>query len=248
MNFTKYNTSADISMKYDAGLRAYMIKIFNLMAIALTVTGFASYYAGTSETFFSIMYNKSSDGGLGITPLGWMIQLAPLFMVFFFSYKIASLPEKSARIIFWIYSLLMGLSIAPIFLMYTGESIARTFFVSASIFGLMGIYGYTTKKDLTSMGSFLMMGVLGIVLASIVNMFMGSSAVSFAISIIGVVIFTGLTAYDVQKLKNIYLYSPASGRMNEEALSKVAISGALTLYLDFINLFLMLLRLFGDRK
>jgi uncharacterized protein len=245
MNFTKYNTSAEMSMKYDAGLRAYMIKIFNLMAIALAVTGFTSYFASNSEVFFNIMYTKNADGGQGISPLGWVIQLAPLFMVFFFSYKINSISEKSARMLFWTYSVLMGLALSPIFLMYTGESIARTFFISASIFGAMSIYGYTTKKDLTSMGSFLIMGVIGILLASVVNMFMGSSALAFAISVIGVIIFTGLTAYDVQKLKNIYLQS---GRMNEASLSKVAISGALTLYLDFINLFLMLLRLMGDRR
>lgn len=244
MNFTKYNTSAEASIKYDVGLRAYMIQIFNLMATALAITGLFAYFAGNSEAFMSMMYSQKANG-MGLSPFGWMIQLSPLFIVMFFSYKINSISYQAAQMIFWAYSVLMGLSISPIFLAYTGESIARTFFISASVFGSMSIYGYTTKKDLTSFGSFLFMGVIGIVIASLVNLFMASSALSFAISVVGVLLFTGLTAYDVQKLKNVYLYS---ARMDGDAIKKVAISGALTLYLDFINLFIMMLRLFGSRR
>lgn len=244
MNFTKYNTSAETSIKYDEGLRAYMLQIFNLMAIALATTGVVAYVAGSSQGFFSMIYTQSANG-VGLSPLGWMIMLSPLFMVMFLSYKINSMSVQAAQFTFWVYSVLMGLSLAPIFLAYTGESVARTFFVSASAFGAMSIYGYTTKRDLTGFGSFLMMGVIGILIASVVNIFMVSSALSFAISVIGVLVFTGLTAYDVQSLKGIYLQS---ARMDSEAVNKVAIHGALRLYLDFINLFIMLLRLVGTRR
>lgn len=244
MNFTKYNTSAEISVRYDEGLRAYMLQIFNLMTIALGITGVVSYVAGNSEAFISAMYAANANGGMSLSPIGWMIILAPLFMVFFLSAKINSVSVQAAQMLFWGYSVLMGLSLAPIFLAYTGESIARTFFVTASVFGSMSIYGYTTKKDLTSMGSFLIMGGIGVAIASLVNLFLASSA-SFAISVIGVLVFTGLTAYDIQSLKNIYLQS---ARMDSEMAAKIAIHGALRLYLDFINLFIMLLRLFGGRR
>lgn len=244
MNFTKYNTSAETSIKYDEGLRAYMLQIFNLMTIALAITGVVSYVAGNSSAFISAMYTQSANG-MSLSPIGWLIMLAPLFMVFFLSAKINSMSVQAAQMTFWAYSTLMGLSLAPIFLAYTGESIARTFFVTASVFGSMSIYGYTTKKDLTSFGSFLMMGVIGIVIASLVNLFLQSSALGFAVSVIGVLVFTGLTAYDVQSLKNMYLQS---ARMDSETAAKIAIHGALRLYLDFINLFIMLLRLFGGRR
>ena len=245
MNFTKYNTSAETSVKYDEGLRAYMLQIFNLMTIALAITGVVSYMAGNSQAFLSLMYSQNANGGMSLSGLGWLIALAPLFMVFFLSYSINKMSVQAAQMIFWVYSMLMGLSLAPIFQAYTGESIARTFFVSASAFGAMSIYGYTTKKDLTSFGSFLMMGVMGILLASVVNLFLGSEGLGFAISVIGVLVFTGLTAYDVQSLKAIYLQS---ARMGSDMQSKIAIHGALRLYLDFINLFLMLLRLMGSRR
>jgi len=245
MNFTKYNTSAEASVKYDAGLRSYMLQIFNLMAGALALTGLFAFLSANSETFMSMMYSQNAAGGIGLSPLGWMIQLSPLFVVMFFSFKLNSLSNQAAQLIFWGYSILMGLSLSSIFLAYTGESIARTFFISASVFGAMSIYGYTTQKDLTSFGSFLFMGVIGILVASLVNAFLASSGLNFAISVVGVLLFTGLTAYDVQKLKNLYVYG---ARGNEEVARRIAISGALTLYLDFINLFIMLLRLFGSRR
>lgn len=244
MNFTKYNTSAETSVKYDEGLRSYMLKIYNLMTIALAITGCVSFMAGNSQVFFSIIYSKTSNG-VGLSALGWIIMLSPLFMVMFLSYKIQSMSAKAAQMMFWVYSVLMGLSLAPIFLAYTSESIARTFFITASAFGAMSLYGYTTKKDLTSFGSFLMMGVIGIFIASIANIFLASSGLSFAISVIGVLVFTGLTAYDTQVLKQMYLQS---ARMNSEMTDKIAIHGALRLYLDFINLFIMLLRFFGATR
>lgn len=244
MNFTKYNTSAETALRYDEGLRSYMLQIYRFMAIALAITGFVSFTAGNSEAFFSIIYSKSANGA-DLSPIGWIVMLSPLFVVMFLSYKINSMSLKAAQTTFWIYSVLMGLSLAPIFLAYTGESIARTFFVTASAFGAMSLYGYTTKKDLTSFGSFLMMGLIGILIASLVNIFLASSGLSFAISVIGVLIFTGLTAYDTQNLKQIYLQS---ARMDSEMTSKIAIYGALRLYLDFINLFIMLLRFFGTAR
>lgn len=243
MNFTKYNTSIDNSLSYDAGLRAYMLQIFNFMGVALLITGFMAYYA-SSEAFMNIMYTRTATS-MGLSPIGWVIQLSPLFMVFFLSYKIQSMSVQSAKVAFWAYSILMGLALGPIFYSYTGESIARTFFITASVFGSMSLYGYTTKKDLTAMGSFLMMGLIGIIIASLVNIFLHSSAIAFATSMIGVIVFTGLTAYDVQKMKNLYA---SAARMNSDDATKLAIRGALTLYLDFINLFIMLLQFFGNRR
>lgn len=243
MNFTKYNISAGASVNYDVGLRSYMLQIFNLMSVALIVTGIMAFYA-SSEAFMNLVISKTAHG-VSLSLFGWLIQLAPLFIVFFLSYKIQSMSVQAARMTFWIYSVVMGLSLGLIFEQYTGESLARAFFVTAAAFGSMSIYGYTTKKDLTSFGSFLFMGLIGILIASLVNMFMQSSAIAFAVSVIGVLVFTGLTAYDVQKIKHMYVYS---NRMDQDSAAKMAIYGALTLYLDFINLFIMMLRLFGNRR
>ncbi len=243
MNFTKYNISAESSVSYDAGLRSYMLQIFNFMTLALIITGIASFYA-SSDAFMSLMVTQGPNG-YSVSGFGWLIQLSPLFMVLFLSYKIQSMSAQAAKITFWTYAVLMGLSLGTLFHQYTGESITRAFFVTASVFGAMSIYGYTTKKDLTAFGSFLMMGVLGILFASIINLFLKSSALAFASSVIGVLVFTGLTAYDVQKIKSMYLYS--SG-LDKDSSTKLAIQGALTLYLDFINLFIMLLRFFGTRR
>lgn len=243
MNFTKYNTTTVTSTSYDEGLRAYLLQIFSFMGLALLLTGVCAFYA-SSESFMNIMYSRS-EASVGLSPIGWIIMLSPLAMVFFLSYKINSMSVSAAKLTFWSYSVLMGLSLGPLFYMYTGESLVRTFFVTASVFGAMSIYGYSTKKDLTSMGSFLFMGLMGIVIASLVNMFMQSSGLNFAISVVGVLIFTGLTAYDTQKLKEIYYFS---AQASKDDLTKLSIHGALRLYLDFINLFIMLLRFFGDRR
>jgi FtsH-binding integral membrane protein len=173
----------------------------------------------------------------------WVVALAPLGIVMYMSFGINSMSSSRAQTVFWIFAALMGASLSSIFVVYTGTSISRVFFITAGTFGAMSLYGYTTKKDLTSLGSFLIMGLIGILIASIVNIFLKSSAMYFVISVLGVLIFVGLTAYDTQKIKNMYLESDGN-----EVMSKKAIMGALTLYLDFINLFIMLLRLFGQRR
>jgi len=175
--------------------------------------------------------------------LKWVIMLAPLAVVFYMSFGIAKMSAAKAQTTFWVFAALMGASLSSIFLMYTGASITRVFFITSGTFGAMSIYGYTTKRDLTKLGSFLMMGLFGIIIASLVNIFMKSTMMYFVISILGVLIFVGLTAYDTQKIKNMYMVSDSG-----ELMGKKAVMGALTLYLDFINLFIMLLRLFGQRR
>jgi FtsH-binding integral membrane protein len=218
----------------DVGLRAYMIKVYNYMMAGLAITGVVSFLTASSPDMMHAIY---------ATPLRWVVMLAPLGFVFFLSYQIDKIQSSTAQVLFWIYAALMGLSLSFIFMVYQGESIARVFFITAATFGSMSLYGYTTQRDLTGFGSFLFMGLIGIIIASIVNIFMASSALQFAISVIGVLIFTGLTAYDTQKIKNMY-----QDGLGTETTTKMAVMGALNLYLDFINLFLMLLRLFGDRR
>ena len=231
----------------DEGLRAYMLKVYNYMASGVLLTGVIAL-------MFFKMAVVTSDGGeiIGLTNFGnsiynsglkWVIMLAPLAVVFYMSFGIAKMSAAKAQTTFWVFAALMGASLSSIFLMYTGASITRVFFITAGTFGAMSIYGYTTKKDLTKLGSFLMMGLFGIIIASVVNIFMKSTMMYFVISILGVLIFVGLTAYDTQKIKNMYMASDSG-----ELMGKKAVMGALTLYLDFINLFIMLLRLFGQRR
>ena len=177
------------------------------------------------------------------TGLKWLFIFAPLGLVFFLSYRINSLRYSTTQALFWVYSAMVGVSLASIFLMYTGTSITRIFFITSSMFGGMSLYGYTTRRDLSGMGSFMFMGLIGIVIASLVNMFLQSSAMQFIISIIAVIVFTGLTAYDTQAIKSMYYEGDGS-----EVMGKKALMGALRLYLDFLNLFLALLQLFGDRR
>ncbi|MCX7337967.1 MAG: Bax inhibitor-1/YccA family protein [Alphaproteobacteria bacterium] len=211
-----------------------MVRVYSHMATGLALTGLVAFLAASSPEFMQAIFG---------TPLSWVVMLAPLGMVLFLSARIATLSLQTAKNLFWVYSGAMGLSLSSIFLVYTGQSIARLFFISASVFGAMSLYGYTTKKDLTAFGSFLMMGLMGIFVASIVNIFLGSSAMQTMISIIGVLVFTGLTAYDTQKIKELYFAADSN-----DVAGKKAIIGALNLYLDFVNLFIMLLQLFGDRK
>lgn len=218
----------------DMGLRSYMQKVYNFMAMGLILTGLVSYIVPQSPELVQALY---------FSPLKWIVMFAPLGMVFFLSYSVQKLSYSATQLLFWAYSALMGLSLGFIFLVYTNQSIARVFFIASAMFLSMTLYGYTTKKDLTSMGSFMFMGLIGIVIASLVNIFFQSSGLHFVISILGVIIFTGLTAYDTQTIKDNY-YNSVAG----ESLGKLAIMGALTLYLDFINLFISLLRLFGDRR
>ena len=242
-SFTKTTDQVAI----DEGLRAYMLKVYNYMTTGLLVTGLVAYFFGKA----SIITNNSGEitgltsiGALLFnSPLMWVIMLAPLGFVFYLSAKINSMSVSAAQTTFWIFAAIMGLSLASIFIQFTGASITRVFFITSGTFAGMSLYGYTTKKDLTKLGGFLIMGLIGIIIASIVNMFVGSSAMQFAISVIGVLIFVGLTAYDTQKIKNMY-YAGDS----ESAGSKKALMGALRLYLDFINLFILLLQLFGQRR
>lgn len=236
VNFTKQHSTTH-TKSYDLGLRDYMIGVYNNMLVALLITGLTSYL--TVETGLIRLFFTQE----GMSGLGYLMLFAPFIFVMFFSFKVHSMAPDKARLMLWVYSGLMGLSLAPIFLAYTGASIARVFFISASIFGAMSIYGYTTKRDLTGMGSFLFMGLIGIVIASIVNIFMQSSAVYFITSVLGVLIFTGLTAYDVQRIASYYHHAPSA-----DDRGRYGVIGALSLYLDFINLFLSLLRLFGDRR
>jgi FtsH-binding integral membrane protein len=227
--------SAASGVTYDSSLRAYMVKVYNFMAFALGISGVVAFLTASSPALMSVIFG---------TPLAWVVMLAPLGFVFFFSYKLNSISAATAQTYLWIYSALMGLSLASIFAIYTGTSIARVFFITASVFGGMSLYGYSTKKDLSGLGSFLIMGLIGLIIASIVNIFLKSSAFEFAISLIGVFIFIGLTAYDTQRIKQNY-YQFAG---NSEMVGKMAVVGALNLYMDFINLLLMMLRFFGDRR
>ncbi len=225
----------------DEGLRTYMLRVYNLMALGLAITGVAAFAA--FQFAFADGQLTAFGQAIYVSPLKWVIMLAPLAMVFFLSFRINSMSVSAAQTTFWVYAGLMGLSLSSIFLVYTGQSITQTFFITAASFGALSLFGYTTKRDLSGMGSFLMMGLFGLIIASIVNIFLGSSALEFAISVIGVLIFAGLTAYDTQKIKE--MYSEAAG---SEAVGRMAIMGALTLYLDFINLFLFMLRFLGNKE
>ncbi|HJU17832.1 MAG TPA: Bax inhibitor-1/YccA family protein [Stellaceae bacterium] len=217
----------------DLGLRRYMLQVYNFMAAGLALTGIVAY-AALATGFYQQIAG---------TPWMWLVILAPVGLVLLLSFGIERLSTGAAQAVFWFYSGLMGLSLAGIFLLFTGASIARVFFISAATFAAMSLYGYTTRRDLSRFGAFLFMGLIGIVLASLVNVFIGSSALQFAVSVIGVVVFTGLTAWDTQRIKEVYLASDPS-----DVLTKKALMGALMLYLDFINLFIMLLQLTGQRR
>jgi FtsH-binding integral membrane protein len=211
-----------------------MLSVYNYMGLGLAITGLVALFVASSPTMTQAVFG---------TPLKWVVMLAPIGFVFFLSARIHSMSVSAAQITFWVYAAVMGLSLASIFLVFTGESVARVFFITAGTFGAMSLYGYTTQRDLSQFGSFLMMGLIGIIIASIVNIFLGSSALQFAISVIGVLVFVGLTAYDTQRIKESYYELAGS-----DTLAKGAIMGALTLYLDFINLFVMLLQLFGQSR
>lgn len=218
----------------DLGLRAYMLKVYNYMASGLALTGIVALLTASSETMVNTIFG---------TPLMWVVMLAPLGFVFALSFGVEKMKVSTVQTLFWAFAVVMGLSMASIFLVYTETSIARVFFITAATFGSMSLYGYTTKKDLSSWGSFLMMGLIGMIIAMVVNIFLQSTALHFVISAVGVLVFVGLTAYDTQKIKSIYSAADSAG-----VATKKAIMGALNLYLDFINLFIMLLRLFGERR
>jgi FtsH-binding integral membrane protein len=217
----------------ETGLRDYMRAIYNYMAGGLALTGAVAYLANSTGLYLAIAK----------TPLIWLVLFAPFVMVLFLGFRIQRMSLATAQLTYWAYAALMGLSLAGIFMLYTGQSIARVFFITAGTFGGMSLYGYTTKTDLTRFGSFLIMGLIGVILASLVNLFLKSSALQFAVSVMGVIVFVGLAAYDTQKIKALYYAADT-----RELAGKKIVMGALTLYLDFINLFLMLLRLFGGRR
>jgi uncharacterized protein len=238
----------------DQGLRSYMLMVYNYMAGGIALTGIVAFAMMTMLTTqdASLAVVKLKNGILltemgktiYLSPVRWLIMLAPLGFVFYLSFRVYKMSTASAQLCFWLFAAVMGASMSSIFLIYTGQSITQVFFVTAAAFAGLSLYGYTTKRDLTGWGSFLIMGLIGIIIAALVNIFLQSSALQFAISVIGVLVFAGLTAYDTQKIKDGY-YEVAG---NAELATKTAIMGALSLYLDFINLFQSLLFLFGDRE
>ena len=241
-----YAGSAASQAVFDEGLRAYMLRVYNYMASGLALTGIVAALVAQA----SIAYGPG--GQMLMTEFGqmlftgmtrWIVMLAPLAFILVISFGLHKMSFFTAQAVFWAFAGAMGISLATVFMVYTGTSIARVFFITAGTFAAMSLYGYTTKRDLSRFGSFLMMGLIGIIIASIVNMFLGSTQLQFVISVIGVLVFVGLTAYDTQRIKEVYAASDGT-----EVMGKKAIMGALRLYLDFINLFLLLLQLFGQRR
>jgi FtsH-binding integral membrane protein len=246
----------------DAGLRAYMLRIYNYMVLGLAITGVAAYGtyllsvtgdAGEAARMVRTdmpaqlardMYLTPLGYAVFVSPLKWVVFLSPLALVFGLSFGIERLRPTTAQLLFWTFAALMGLSLGSIFMVYTHTSVVRVFFITAASFGALSLWGYTTHRDLTGVGSFLLMGLFGIVIAGLVNMFLGSSALQWVISVVGVLVFAGLTAWDTQRLKNEYIY----GAMDGDTAERTAIMGALSLYLDVVNLFTMLLQLLGQRE
>ena len=238
----------------DAGLRAYMLRIYNYMSIGLAITGLAALGVYMAAVTTDPAGAAAKIGNAFLTPFGyamfvsplkWLFFLAPLVMVMVISFGIDRLRPATAQMLFWVFSALMGISLSSIFLVYTHTSIVRVFFITAASFGALSLYGYTTKRDLTGVGSFAIMGLFGILIAILVNAFLGSTMMQFIISVVGVLVFSGLTAYDTQRLKNDYIYGCAS--QGGDIAERAAITGALSLYLNFINLFTFLLQLLGQR-
>lgn len=223
--------------EFDEGLRKHMLRVYNYMASGLALTAVIAGLTANSPALLNTLFNSG---------LMWVVLLAPVAMVFFLSFRIHKMSFGAAQTTFWVYAGLNGLALAPVLLVYTGEDVTRAFVSAAAMFGGMSLWGYTTKRDLTGMGSFLFMGLIGLIVAAVINLFLASSMMSFIISAVGVVIFAGLTAYDTQNIKNTYLAHAHQG--DSEWLGKAAIMGALSLYLDFINMFMMLLQLFGNRE
>ncbi len=233
-NFDPITRTSAHALEIDAGLRTYMQRVYNFMALGLSITGITAYLTAQSPEMMQLIFG---------TPLRYLVLFGPLLMVFFLSARIGKMTFASAQTLFWAFASVLGLSLASIFLLYTGESIAKVFFITAGMFAGTSLYGYTTQRDLSKFGSFLFMALLGIIIASVVNMFMHSGPMQFAISVLSVLIFTGLTAYDTQMIKEIYYANDDS-----ETSGKKALFGALRLYMNFLNMFLALLQLFGNRR
>ena len=218
----------------DEGLRRHMLRVYNYMGLGLVVTGLVAYAVGTTPALYVPIFS---------TPLKWVVMLAPLAFVLFFSFRMQSMSATGAQGMFWAFCAVMGLSMASIFLVFTGTSIARTFFIAAAMFGATSLYGYTTKRDLSRFGSFLIMGLIGVLIASLVNIFLASSMLQFVVSIVGILVFVGLTAWDTQSIKEQY-----AENFDAESQQKLAVFGAFSLYLNFINIFQLLLNFTGQRE
>ena len=235
--------TVDTAASYDAGLRSYMLSIYNYMASGVLLTGIVALLVANNPAILSLFYAENAVGRVGPTILGWVAMLSPLAIILVMNFGVNRLSEGALKACFWGFAGLMGVSMSTIFIRYTGASIAQTFFVTAAAYGGLSLYGYTTKRDLSAMGKFLMMGLIGLLVAMLANMFFKSSPLQLGINIIGTLIFAGLTAYDTQRLKN--LYSEVQG---SAFIGKSAVLGALTLYLNFINMFQFLLSFMGDRR
>ncbi len=240
-------TAARDRVAVDAGLRAYMLGVYNYMTFGLAITG-----AVALGTFMIAVTTDPATGARALTdigqllyasPLKWVIMFAPLALVFFMSFRIETLSVGAAQSVFWLFAALMGLSLSTIFLVFTGQSITRVLFITAASFGALSLYGYTTKRDLSGLGTFLFMGLVGLIIASLVNIWLASSMLQWIVSIIGVGVFAGLTAYDTQQIKEMYYAGDDAATAGRKS-----VMGALRLYLDFINMFMMLLQLFGNRQ
>ncbi|AZO68513.1 MAG: Bax inhibitor-1/YccA family protein [Mesorhizobium sp.] len=219
---------------FDEGLRKHMLRVYNYMGVGLVVTGVIAFMVASTPALYVPIFS---------TPLKWVVMLAPLAFVLLFSFKMQTMSAAGAQAMFWAFCAVMGLSLASVFLVFTGTSIARTFFIAATMFGATSLYGYTTKRDLTQFSSFLIMGLIGVVIASIVNIFLGSTALQFAISVIGIAVFIGLTAWDTQTIKEQF-----AENFGAESQQKLAVFGAFSLYLNFINIFQLLLNFTGERE
>ncbi|ESY22324.1 MULTISPECIES: Bax inhibitor-1/YccA family protein [unclassified Mesorhizobium] len=230
----RMGTGARAGTVYDEGLRSHMLRVYNYMGIGLVVTGIVAMVVASTPALYVPIFSS---------PLKWVVMLAPLAFVLLFSFKMQTMSAASAQAMFWAFCAVMGLSLASVFLVFTGTSIARTFFITATMFGATSLYGYTTKRDLTQFSSFLIMGLIGVVIASVVNIFLGSTALQFAISVIGIAVFVGLTAWDTQTIKEQY-----AENFDAESQQKLAVFGALSLYLNFVNIFQLLLNFTGERE
>lgn len=235
---------------YDAGLRAYMLRVFNWMASGLALTGIVSFGIAHSPALLGLFYHPvvtaAGTTALGPTPLAWLAMVAPLGFVLVLSFGVNRLSRQAAQALYWAFCIAMGASLSNIFLAYTGVSIARTFFIAAATFAGMSLWGYTTRTDLTRFGSFLMMGLFGVILAMVVNIFVHSTTIQLVVSVLGVLIFTGLAAFDTQRIKSTYVqFAYADG---PDMAAKRAVYDALSLLLNFINLFLFLLQFTGNRR
>lgn len=244
MNMNRELSQTASGVYIDEGLRQYMMRVYNYMAGGLCITALAAYLVMSNPSLAALFFTVSPAGGIvGLSALGWLALFAPFIMVFAFGWVLSRGSLKQVQGTFWIFAAVMGISLSPTILAYTGASVTRIFLITAAMFGAMSLYGYTTRKDLTSWGSFLIMGVWGIIIAMLVNLFLQSPGLYYALSVLSVFAFTGLTAYDTQTIRRIYMQSDTT-----EVASRKAVMGALALYMDFINIFIALLNLFGDRR